>query len=528
MRTTTGLLALAVLSSAASAQLTQEWASRYTSIGNVAEDPRSVAVDSQGNVIVAGIGRIVGGTTNDGIIVKYSAAGDELWVRNVNGAANGSDVALSVALDASDNIYVGGYVLNSGTAIASRDAYAVKFLPDGTQAWLQTYDHAGREEQPGFIKVTPDGQSVYVGGYTKLSSGAFDWDYLLVKWDGAGNFQWARTYTGPAGPGQSDQSDSGFLDAAGRVYMTGSSANTSTSFDVDVAVVGWDADGTQFYEARFNGPVSGSDRGNAVTVDANGVYVAATVNTTASPSNPDMALLKFDMDGALTWARTYDPAGLSDAGLSVISTPSGVFVGGTTRETTDADMTVRKYAHNGDLLWNATWDRTAVGGTDSFRTMTLMGDMLAMLGTSNNVVGGTFGVREDIATVIVDAASGAIAGATLFDGPALRGDTAWDITTDPARNRFVVSGSSNGGTTGGTGNDFITIAYSTAPACGTADFDGDGDVGTDADIEAFFACLAGNCCATCFSGGADFNGDGDTGTDADIESFFRVLAGGEC
>jgi hypothetical protein len=63
-------------------------------------------------------------------------------------------------------------------------------------------------------------------------------------------------------------------------------------------------------------------------------------------------------------------------------------------------------------------------------------------------------------------------------------------------------------------------------ACGTADFNGDGDVGTDADIEAFFACLAGNCCATC--GGADFNADGDVGTDADIEAFFRVLAGGAC
>ena len=64
--------------------------------------------------------------------------------------------------------------------------------------------------------------------------------------------------------------------------------------------------------------------------------------------------------------------------------------------------------------------------------------------------------------------------------------------------------------------------------CGSADFDGDGDVGTDADIEAFFACLAGNCCSTCYSGGADFNGDGDVGTDADIESFFRVLSGGNC
>jgi cytochrome c peroxidase len=64
--------------------------------------------------------------------------------------------------------------------------------------------------------------------------------------------------------------------------------------------------------------------------------------------------------------------------------------------------------------------------------------------------------------------------------------------------------------------------------CGTADFNGDGDFGTDQDIEAFFACLAGNCCATCYSMGGDFNGDGDTGTDQDIEAFFRVLAGGSC
>jgi probable HAF family extracellular repeat protein len=64
--------------------------------------------------------------------------------------------------------------------------------------------------------------------------------------------------------------------------------------------------------------------------------------------------------------------------------------------------------------------------------------------------------------------------------------------------------------------------------CSSSDFDGDGDSGTDADIEAFFRCLAGNCCSTCWVLGADFNGDGDTGTDADIESFFRVLAGGNC
>ena len=59
-----------------------------------------------------------------------------------------------------------------------------------------------------------------------------------------------------------------------------------------------------------------------------------------------------------------------------------------------------------------------------------------------------------------------------------------------------------------------------------ADFDHDGDVGTDTDIEAFFECLSGSCCPTC--GSPDFDGDGDVGTDTDIEVFFRVLGGLPC
>ncbi|HYE63006.1 MAG TPA: hypothetical protein VD997_13500 [Phycisphaerales bacterium] len=66
------------------------------------------------------------------------------------------------------------------------------------------------------------------------------------------------------------------------------------------------------------------------------------------------------------------------------------------------------------------------------------------------------------------------------------------------------------------------------PPCGAADFNNDGDTGTDADIEAFFACLGGHCCPRCPEAGADFNADGDTGTDQDIEAFFRVLGGGTC
>jgi len=64
--------------------------------------------------------------------------------------------------------------------------------------------------------------------------------------------------------------------------------------------------------------------------------------------------------------------------------------------------------------------------------------------------------------------------------------------------------------------------------CGSTDFDGDGDEGTDADIEAFFSVLGGGACPTATCGSTDFDLDGDQGTDADIESFFRAIGGTGC
>jgi hypothetical protein len=77
-------------------------------------------------------------------------------------------------------------------------------------------------------------------------------------------------------------------------------------------------------------------------------------------------------------------------------------------------------------------------------------------------------------------------------------------------------------------DDVSVMLLSVGGGCGSVDFNCDGDSGTDADIEAFFACLAGSCPASPCANTSDFNGDGDSGTDADIESFFRVLAGGPC
>ncbi len=51
-----------------------------------------------------------------------------------------------------------------------------------------------------------------------------------------------------------------------------------------------------------------------------------------------------------------------------------------------------------------------------------------------------------------------------------------------------------GGYLGNVGTVHMLVGCAAAPQCGSADFNGDGDLGTDADIEAFFRVLAGGHC----------------------------------
>jgi hypothetical protein len=120
-------------------------------------------------------------------------------------------------------------------------------------------------------------------------------------------------------------------------------------------------------------------------------------------------------------------------------------------------------------------------------------------------------------------------GVALSDGPAPGGS----VIAGAATASLLISGLSSADA--GAYDCVVASACGSATSdaallslCGSADFNCDGDTGTDADIESFFACVAGVCPSSPCLSVADFNGDGDVGTDSDIEAFFRVLAGGTC
>ena len=62
---------------------------------------------------------------------------DTAWVRRHDGSGSGLDAAWDIVLDASGNVHVTGESYGIGTA---EDYLTIKYAPDGTELWAQTYN----------------------------------------------------------------------------------------------------------------------------------------------------------------------------------------------------------------------------------------------------------------------------------------------------------------------------------------------------------------------------------------------------
>jgi len=84
------------------------WEDTYSGPANQHDYARGAAVDSKGDVLVAGYTH--NGTDYDWLIIKYAAAnGERLWTRTFESAPGRSEVCYDVVVDGLDNVLVGGH-----------------------------------------------------------------------------------------------------------------------------------------------------------------------------------------------------------------------------------------------------------------------------------------------------------------------------------------------------------------------------------------------------------------------------------
>ncbi len=294
------------------------WTARYNGKGNDDDVSTSIMIDGLGNVYVAGYS-VGSSTSEDFMIIKYNSAGSELWKAFYDFTGD-IDIAYSMCFDNEGNIIVSGSSIGDG----SQEDYAtVKYSPAGDEIWSSRFNGAANGYDIAQSIAVDYSGNVYVTGYS-LGTGTEE-DYATLKYDQDGNELWVKLYNSPSN--RYDIATSIAVDNSGNAYVTGYSFSDASS--EDYYTLKYSSDGMQLWAMRYNGSDNGYDIASSLKLDEqNNVYVTGYSYEEGSEEN--IATIKYDSDGSLIWTGVYNGTNNgSDISTSLAVDPSGnIFVAG--------------------------------------------------------------------------------------------------------------------------------------------------------------------------------------------------------
>jgi hypothetical protein len=386
----------------------------------------SVAADDSGNVYTTGyFSETVDFDPGSGVfnitsgrpacfISKLNSAGDFVWAKAMKGPS-GYCYGLSIALDASGNIYIAGYFsgtvdFNPGaglfnlSATGTEDIFICKLNSSGNFVWVRRMGGSGSGRSYS-IAVDASGNIYSTGIFTGTvdfnpGAGIFNLtsaggaDIFISKTDSASNFVWTKQMGGTS----YDYGQFIAVDAAANVYTTGwfsgtvdfdpgaDAFNLTTAGSDDIFISRLDSSGSFAWAKSMGG--SGDDEAYSIAVDAWGnVYATGDFQGTAdfnrgaggyylnSNGGYDCFILKSDSAGNFKWAKALG-GNDDDAGYSIAADAAGnVYTVGSFRETTDFDPGIDTvnltpaglddaFILKMDSIGSFTWAK-AIGGTSS-------------------------------------------------------------------------------------------------------------------------------------------------------------------
>jgi hypothetical protein len=262
---------------------TRLWVKRYNGPADLYDEAAALAVSPNGARVYV-TGNSAGAHGDDYATIGYDAAtGARLWVRRYNGPANLYDDATSLALSPHGaRVYITG---NSQSASRHYDYATVAYTATGTRLWVKRYN-AGRRSSYRSVAVSPAGK-VYATG---ASGGkGTNWDYATIAYSAAGTQLWVKRYNGPANG--SDKAQALTAPGGGKVYVTGASQGGSTK--LDYTTIAYDAaTGAQLWIRRYNGAGNGDDQATSVAARAGRVFVTGS-SSDDSTSSLDYATVAY-------------------------------------------------------------------------------------------------------------------------------------------------------------------------------------------------------------------------------------------
>lgn len=365
------------------------------------------------------------------------------WVRTYNGPANSYDFSGEAVVDNLGNIYVCG---QSDSAGAGQDIIVMKYSSAGVLLWIQRYNGpANNNDSPSGGLVVDNSGNAYVGG---VSWGANN-DYILIKYNSSGVFQWAARFNGSANT--ADQLNDIALDNSGNIYVTGH-AQFNDGLLNDYFTIKYNPNGDTLWTRRFDGGENPSsapqDFAYGIDVDNSGnVYV--TGQARLYPGNNVIATIKYNTSGAQQWVKFCDRY-YGEEGHNIKTDNLGnTYVSGWTSNGSNLDYITLKYNSSGDTQWVKLYNGTGDQEDKVYKmAVDVSGNVYVTgrsFGTSNN---------SDIATLKYSP-SGVLQWEQRYNGTGNQYDEAYSIVIDNSSNIYVAGASNETGT----GYDMTMIKY---------------------------------------------------------------------
>ena len=158
------------------------WVKRYNGPVDGSDYAHAIAIDGSDNVYVTGYSN----DSNTGIdyaTIKYDSNGTELWVKRYNYDDDSSDLAYAIVVDNFDNVYVTGQSQrNLYFGYITNDYATIKYDPNGNQLWMSRFNGPDNVSDIANSMAVDNSGNVYVTGQINYTGSGTSGDYGTIKY----------------------------------------------------------------------------------------------------------------------------------------------------------------------------------------------------------------------------------------------------------------------------------------------------------------------------------------------------------
>ena len=307
--------------------------------------------------------------TRDAFLAKYAPSGGLTWLKHLGIAAH-STTGQAISIDRGGNIYISGFTdggLNGNTLSGYEDYFVARYAADGTLVWVKQAGPPGATSNAAGV-TTDSAGDIYLAGNTtgdlngNLQTGTYD--YFVARYDANGNLVWLKQL---GSPGVQSFASNAKVDSSGNVFVAGTArgglAGNTQSGNFDYLLAKYDSAGNLLW-LKQSGVASQITTGLAVVLDSSGNPIMTGITTAGLHGNSqnganDYYITKYDTNGTLIWLEQVGVASKDTGPMSVtLDSADNVLVTGYTNGslagntlTGQYDAFIAKHDTNGNLTW---------------------------------------------------------------------------------------------------------------------------------------------------------------------------------